>query len=434
VYNLWHGNIESLDGALQLLLIVDHIWSWAREIYRPSIYDSLTATYSSSRFHLGHRGSVCSLASSSDRTSEASSQILNHNDLLVEPPSSEKPMAAKIQELKNRPKVAFERIELEDATAHPFLRYGPTLRHSDLVLFSFVQREMTDLKHFLKYGNPSYSRRAREQVIELEAYSMPIRKRHISYIMTYWTLGSPLTLLDDPHEEAIDDVVSASFFFKTYIRANDRQIVRELSCIVWPRAVNAADAIFTTAAGNFQHDYVHGAHVLPALRELQEIRGKASFWCARHEFSVVLSPPSVKPGTPRVLWTLVNDHNTEALNIVSDILQDATLVNSEGWGAYQTSSGPILIIIGKNITPITESAQSEPESINLDSILMKVVRSSSQASAEFCLYACYEEALDGFVGLKEALTRYLGRCQRDRNTVKFLQDMIIRLQNRPKIK
>ena len=37
MYELWRGTIESQDGALQILQIVDYIWSWARDVYRPQI-------------------------------------------------------------------------------------------------------------------------------------------------------------------------------------------------------------------------------------------------------------------------------------------------------------------------------------------------------------------------------------------------------------
>ncbi|KAF3402098.1 hypothetical protein F1880_009829 [Penicillium rolfsii] len=41
VVDLWTGNIRSENGALQLLLIIDHIFEWARDIYRHSIMRDL---------------------------------------------------------------------------------------------------------------------------------------------------------------------------------------------------------------------------------------------------------------------------------------------------------------------------------------------------------------------------------------------------------
>lgn len=41
VVDLWTGNIRSKNGALQLLLIIDYIFDWARDIYRHSIMRDL---------------------------------------------------------------------------------------------------------------------------------------------------------------------------------------------------------------------------------------------------------------------------------------------------------------------------------------------------------------------------------------------------------
>ena len=49
IYDLWQGTIQSQDGALQLLLIVDYIWSWARDIYQPTIRRLLAISLSGNR-------------------------------------------------------------------------------------------------------------------------------------------------------------------------------------------------------------------------------------------------------------------------------------------------------------------------------------------------------------------------------------------------
>lgn len=41
IFDLWGGSITSKDGALQLLLIVDYIFEWARDIYREDILNKL---------------------------------------------------------------------------------------------------------------------------------------------------------------------------------------------------------------------------------------------------------------------------------------------------------------------------------------------------------------------------------------------------------
>lgn len=41
IVDLWTGDIRSKNGALQLLLIVDYIFDWARDVYRPAILGEL---------------------------------------------------------------------------------------------------------------------------------------------------------------------------------------------------------------------------------------------------------------------------------------------------------------------------------------------------------------------------------------------------------
>ncbi|KAI9766384.1 MAG: hypothetical protein M1839_004916 [Geoglossum umbratile] len=35
IVDLWQGRVDSIDGALQILLIIDYIFDWARDVYRP---------------------------------------------------------------------------------------------------------------------------------------------------------------------------------------------------------------------------------------------------------------------------------------------------------------------------------------------------------------------------------------------------------------
>ncbi|KAH7067282.1 hypothetical protein BKA63DRAFT_521878 [Paraphoma chrysanthemicola] len=45
IYDLWEGTMQRQDDALQLLLIVDYIWSWARDIYRPSVRKAVQESF-----------------------------------------------------------------------------------------------------------------------------------------------------------------------------------------------------------------------------------------------------------------------------------------------------------------------------------------------------------------------------------------------------
>lgn len=41
IIELWSGRLNSHDGALQLVLILDHVFDWARDVYRPAILHHL---------------------------------------------------------------------------------------------------------------------------------------------------------------------------------------------------------------------------------------------------------------------------------------------------------------------------------------------------------------------------------------------------------
>jgi hypothetical protein len=77
IVQLWDGSIMSKDSALQLLLIVDYIFDWARDIYRPSILRQLKSLAS------GEAYDQISLANDSDIMS-----MRRHISDWIQPPPS----------------------------------------------------------------------------------------------------------------------------------------------------------------------------------------------------------------------------------------------------------------------------------------------------------------------------------------------------------
>ncbi|KAH7180314.1 hypothetical protein DER46DRAFT_652485 [Fusarium sp. MPI-SDFR-AT-0072] len=82
VVRLWHGCLDSLDDTLQLLLIIDYIADWARDIYREGIASSLQKLALSDSASLAHdedvyskAGGLRSRASSLFDTSRAASHV-----------------------------------------------------------------------------------------------------------------------------------------------------------------------------------------------------------------------------------------------------------------------------------------------------------------------------------------------------------------------
>ncbi|KAF5263302.1 hypothetical protein FOXYS1_5951 [Fusarium oxysporum] len=62
VVRLWSGGVDSLDGALQLLLIIDYIADWARDIYREGIARSLQRLAPTDSESLRHDDDIFSMA------------------------------------------------------------------------------------------------------------------------------------------------------------------------------------------------------------------------------------------------------------------------------------------------------------------------------------------------------------------------------------
>jgi hypothetical protein len=61
IIDLWDGRITSSDGALQLLLIVDYVFDWARDIYREAIICELRHLAANNTTSLGNDSDVFSL-------------------------------------------------------------------------------------------------------------------------------------------------------------------------------------------------------------------------------------------------------------------------------------------------------------------------------------------------------------------------------------
>jgi hypothetical protein len=67
VYRIWSGGVDSLDAALQLLLIVDYIVDWARDVYREAVIESLRKLAFNDSKSLAYDSDILSLAENAPR-------------------------------------------------------------------------------------------------------------------------------------------------------------------------------------------------------------------------------------------------------------------------------------------------------------------------------------------------------------------------------
>ncbi|OQV02273.1 hypothetical protein CLAIMM_07502 [Cladophialophora immunda] len=246
IYDLWMGRLVSKPGALQLLLIIDHIAEWARETYRFDILsclaggrdrvlgaDNMSETYKS-------RISTLSLP---DR-----SPLIARRELIEARQPSEEDVMIDLRLPVEQLGPTTSSVEV-----HHFLRWaqGPgshistsrihTIRHTDMVLFTFVHLTIPEDREALDGFLAHLGRRHSLSVQEI-AYLMlsKLRDHRTGVLATTQVRINQLKsewLRLDPGKVATAEVgVRAMFSVRTSINFRYWQIERELLCISCNRA------------------------------------------------------------------------------------------------------------------------------------------------------------------------------------------------------
>jgi hypothetical protein len=83
IVDLWNGRVDSREGALNLLLIVDYIFDWARDIYRESIISQLRSLSASDTPSLANDSDIYSMLDrfsifQDDIDSQAETETMEH--------------------------------------------------------------------------------------------------------------------------------------------------------------------------------------------------------------------------------------------------------------------------------------------------------------------------------------------------------------------
>ncbi|KAI9691720.1 MAG: hypothetical protein M1822_007792 [Bathelium mastoideum] len=86
IVDLWDGRINSKEGALRLLLIIDYIFDWARDIYRESVISQLRSLSTSDTQSLGIDSDVLSMLDPFQHFAPNTDEDIDRD---VERPSSE---------------------------------------------------------------------------------------------------------------------------------------------------------------------------------------------------------------------------------------------------------------------------------------------------------------------------------------------------------
>ncbi|PVI00855.1 hypothetical protein DM02DRAFT_728324 [Periconia macrospinosa] len=236
IYELWQGNIQSQDHALQLFLIVDFIWSWARDIYHPSVkmnlIDTLNNPYSSSpppvdRF----RPSVSQSTAGSPLMPTREFDIMQVDQPITETVHCESPPAIRDQ----TPQWAGDRNTFdhrnssvnrfqETSTPPPWAEFG-TILYSDNVSFEFRSFCCHALFADTDEDNPTVMRSIGNTLFNFAEY---ISSETLQTFAATW-ISKSNPWFSIPLEEPL----LATFFIQTYFDPSTWQIKKVLNCMLW---------------------------------------------------------------------------------------------------------------------------------------------------------------------------------------------------------
>ena len=258
------GRATSRDGALQLLLIIDLICEWARDVFRFEIMSCLAggrddlrhtspaATYRS-RFSTQEPSNEETVGNPVDQRTQFSTVLASDIDIidLTETASIADLTLEAVMEvdatMENEPtSVPDESIEAyQEVASHPLLRWArrspsetswtahATIRHSNMCLFIFsylsLPEDQDSLVACLQQGGGV--EKARQTAMYLmhslldHTGAVTTTSAHISQLKKQWLRDNEETF------NSTELPVRALFSFHTNIRTSDWQILRELRCV-----------------------------------------------------------------------------------------------------------------------------------------------------------------------------------------------------------
>ena len=316
VFDLWLGTIESYDGALQLILILDFIWTWARDIYRPAIRRCLREGSDSVRGH--SPTSTDAFARSESLPSQRSFPPSIPGSTLTHRPEFNMSGAGHAS--------ARGEFTIDDVVSHPLRQWNKSpdlvanwasqtiIRPSDIVSCSFRFLELPDKEEsFDSLTRPLKDGSKRKQtlshllpLIQQAQYSVPLARKDISTIERGWmgtNMADSKINRSKPHE-----VLMSFFFFRTFIQRQDWEIKRELYCIAW--SIETAEILRKLTDPGLALDYltywsssrVHD--VIEATLHVRNVSGKKSVEWAFTDTNLVLCQHEEQSApNNRLQWT-----------------------------------------------------------------------------------------------------------------------------------
>ena len=244
IFDLWHGTVLFPEGALQLLLIIDYLCDWASEVYRMSVIRCLTGG-SENPFNsrlspsgtdtsslVGDADTIAQRAMSLPSRSSLPPELMN--DEMMELVDNNSTEFAEIEPLvrinpamlSDRPDIySWQRWTMTEKDPRPWVQKA-TIRHSNLVEFSYLQVTMPEEIHILQtcldlcFPDLSVKDAARKLLTSLQDDNMAVTT---SVKATSWQ-GNQLK------ESTLE--VRALVYFRSVLKGDDWQITRQMLCIL----------------------------------------------------------------------------------------------------------------------------------------------------------------------------------------------------------
>ncbi|CAI6338264.1 unnamed protein product [Periconia digitata] len=333
VYDLWHGTIESEDGALQLLQIVDYIWTWARDIFRPQVKACLIGEArrrQSESLPISRQGSYvtrCLDASyQAEPTDTIMSDVIETTEeirLVASGSTSPERFSTPIHESDDTPILANSEVIADApfsrwATAHmcseKFSSFA-TIRHANDINYSFRIRDVQNVHHFVDGKASAHQLESRLELFSLKKLAIRIQTRDLYQLVRYWTSKNQVV-------DNTEDNMSVTLLYRTYCRPRDWQIFRQIQCIIWPKDLYQPQA--DDRANERTHELYKQAPVpidqlLSSVTQLRSLSGKHSVYSACHDFCFLFyrfntiadwGPPidfGIEPSTMKMCTDLLDD-------------------------------------------------------------------------------------------------------------------------------
>ncbi|KAF2707544.1 hypothetical protein K504DRAFT_535194 [Pleomassaria siparia CBS 279.74] len=419
IYELWQGTIQSQDGALQLLLIVDFIWSWARDVYRPSVrkvlFDSVTSSCSFSSTSTDRFRLSVSLPSASGPTPtmyDWDPMQVDESVVDTERTGGPYPNVG-----HGPPEIEDERTAvIKDASSHVSLRWtvghelAPSwakfgsIRYSNIVRFEF---RCLNVYRVGGLNLPPVDPDDHSVFDILSKMAFLIRPEQLNELKDLWT-----TNFASIPGLGLNKVVRATIFFQTYCDQSTWEIKRVLNCIVWE------DEPFTTVSRTYPHhlpinhgkpEYIKMNDLERTILDIQRICGRDSVWYALRNVSIALLPGR---GSESPEW--VSFDKAEMPDKAFEFLRGLAEITDLGESVVSCGKlyGALLHIDpGFGRRDHVTIPDIEQDTRNGDAMLAVRSPSSSASCLEFCLFVLLEENQDD----KDILCQFLENAitQRD---------------------